>query len=172
MSDQKAPAPRDHAHWQAVEEAVELLHEERFREALALLRDVLRADAKNPYAYFFLGQALFECGEIPPARDAYRACVLVSPDHLGARVALCHVLRQLGEIKEAIVEGNQALDRAPGDADALYALGMAYLARGDDAAARRHLEAFLAAKPEFEVATEVQAVLADMTAGKSKGRPT
>ena len=55
--------------------------------------------------------------------------------------------------------------------DALYALGMAYLARGDDAAARRHLEAFLAAKPEFEVATEVQAVLADMAAGKSKGRP-
>lgn len=161
-----APAPVDHAHWDAVEEAVELLHEERFREALTVLRDVLRADAKNPYAYFFLGQALFECGEIQPARDAYRACLLVAPDHLGARIALCHVLRQLGEIKEAIAEGNQALDRAPGDADALYALGMAYLARGDDAAARRHLEAFLEAGAEFEVATEVRAVLADLASGK------
>lgn len=171
MSKNAAP-PVDHAHWDAVEEAIELLHEERFREALVVLRDVLVLDAKNPYAYFFLGQALFECGEIAPARDAYRACVLVAPDHLGARIALCHVHRQLGEIKEAIVEGNQALDRAPGDADALYALGMAYLARGDDAAARRHLEAFLAAEPEFEVATEVRGILSDLATGKPKLLPS
>lgn len=167
---EKPPAPRDHAHWEAVEDAIELLHEERFREALVVLRDVLNVDARNPYAYFFLGQALFECGEMSPARDAYRACVLVAPDHLGARVALCHVLRQLGELKESIAEGNLALDRSPQDADALYALGMAYLARGDDAAARRHLEAFLVASPEFEVATEVRAVLADMALGKTKSR--
>lgn len=165
---QERPVPADHGRWEAVEEAVELLHEERFREALGLLRDVVKADAKNPYAYFFMGQALYECGEIAPARDAYRACALVAPEHLGARIALCHVLRQLGEVKEAIAEGNRALDQAPGDADALYALGMAYLARGDDAAARRHLEAFLNAGPEFEVATEVRAVLADMASGKRK----
>ncbi len=163
---EQSPAPVDHSRWEAVEEAAELLHEERFREALAVLREVLRGDARNPYAYFFLGQALYECGEVPAARDAYRACVLVAPDHLGARVALCHVLRQLGEVKEAITEGNRALDQAPQDADALYALGMAHLARGDDAAARRHLEAFLEAGAEFEVATEVRAVLADMASGR------
>lgn len=162
------PVPVDHARWEAVEEAAELLHEERFREALGLLRDVVKADAKNGYAYFFMGQALYECGEIPASRDAYRACSLVAPEHLGARIALCHVLRQLGELKEAIAEGNRALDQSSGDADALYALGMAYLARGDDAAARRHLEAFLSAGAEFEVATEVQAVLADMASGKRK----
>ncbi len=167
---EKPPSPRDHVHWEAVEDAIELLQEERFRDALVVLREVIRAEAKNPYAYFFLGQALFECGEMAPARDAYRACVLVAPDHLGARIALCHVHRQLGELKEAIAEGNQALDRSPGDADALYALGMSYLARGDDAAARRHLEAFLEAKPELEVAIEVQAVLTSMAQGKSKGK--
>ncbi|HQY62125.1 MAG: tetratricopeptide repeat protein [Myxococcales bacterium] len=165
---QERPAPVDHARWEAVDEAVELLHEERFREALGLLRDVVKADAKNAYAYFFMGQALYECGEVAASRDAYRACVLVAPEHLGAHVALCHVLRQLGEVKEAIAEGNRALDQAPGDADALYALGMAHLARGDDAAARRHLEAFLEAGAEFEVATEVRAVLADMATGKRK----
>jgi len=169
---EKAPPPPDHAHWDSVEEAIELLHEERFREALVVLRDVLRGDPKNPYAYFFLGQALFECGEIPPSRDAYRACVLVAPDHLGARIALCHVHRQLGELKEAISEGNQALDRAPGDADALYALGMAYLARGDDAAARRHLDAFLEARPEFEVATEVRGILADLAKDRPRSLPS
>lgn len=162
----KSPPPVDHARWDAASEAGELLHEERFREALSVLRDVVRADAKNPYAYFFMGQALYECGEMAPARDAYRACVMVAPEHLGARVALCHVHRQLGELKEAIAEGNRALDLSPGDADALYALGMAHMARGDDAAARRHLEAFLEAGAEFEVATEVRAVLSDMASGK------
>ena len=41
----------------AVEEATELLHEERFREALLELRRVLQGDPKNPYAYYFLGIA-------------------------------------------------------------------------------------------------------------------
>ena len=50
---------RDAAHWAAVEEATELLHEERFKEALEALRDVIKADPENPYAFFFLGQGLY-----------------------------------------------------------------------------------------------------------------
>src|SRR5690606_11315054 len=123
---------------------VELLHEERFHEALKELREVLVKDATNGYAYFFLGQALYEVGEIEPARDAYRAAVTCAPDHLGAHVALCHVLRKLGEHREAIKEGLIALEKAPADADALYAAGMAYYAHGDELSARRYLQAFLA----------------------------
>jgi tetratricopeptide (TPR) repeat protein len=154
-----ATDPRDHAHWDAVEEAAELLHEERFHEALVALRDVLRADGTNPYAFYFLGLALYESGELEPARDAHRACLRVAPKHLGARVALTHVLRALGDLRGAIQEGSLALLDAPGDADVLYALGMAHLARGDDAAARRFLEAFLQAGPEFESSEEVKALL-------------
>ncbi|MCL2726100.1 MAG: tetratricopeptide repeat protein [Polyangiaceae bacterium] len=150
---------RDAQHWDAVEEAVDLLHEERFREALELLRDVLSKDGSNPYAFFFLGQGLYEVGEIAPARDAYRACLKLAPKHLGARIALCHVLRKLGDHREAIKQGMIALEQAPADSDALYAVGLAYLARGDDPAARRYLEAFLKTKPEFEVRLEVEALL-------------
>lgn len=153
---------KDHAHWDAVEEATEMLHEERFHEALLFLRDVIKADPQNPYAYYFLGVALFETGEIEAARDAYRACLKVAPEHLGARVSLSHVLRQLGDLREAIKEGTQALSQAPGDSDALYAVGMAYYARGDNAAARKYLHAFLEAGAEFEVATEVRGILATM----------
>ncbi len=152
----------DHAHWDAVEEATEMLHEERFHEALVFLRDVIKADAKNPYAYFFLGVALFESGELEASRDAYRAALAVAPAHLGARIALSHVLRQLGDLREAIKEGTQALSHAPGDGDALYAVGMAYFARGDNAAARKYLTAFLDARPEFEIATEVKGMLGSM----------
>jgi tetratricopeptide (TPR) repeat protein len=157
----------DRAHWDAVEEATELLHEERFHEALVFLRDVITADPANPYAFFFLGVALFESGEIEASRDAYRACVRLAPKHLGAHVSLSHVLRQLGDNREAIKEAMAALAQAPGDADALYAAGMAYLARGDNAAAKKYLTAFLDANPEFEIATEVRAILGAMGDGAS-----
>ena len=150
----------DKEYWSAVEEATELLREERFREALVELRRVLEADPENPYAYYFLGIAFFEVGEIEPARDAYLACLKVAPAHLGARVALCHVLRMLGDVRGAIREGIAALSRAPGDPEALYAVGLAYHARGDEAAAKKYLEAFLATGPEFEVGVETRALIA------------
>ncbi|HEX4448605.1 MAG TPA: tetratricopeptide repeat protein [Polyangiaceae bacterium] len=152
--------PADAAHWAAVEEATELLHEERFREALVELRNVIQADPKNPYAYHFLGVALFEVGEVEAARDAYGASLKLAPHHLGSRVALAHVLRMTGDIRGAIREGLAALSQAPGDADALYAVGLAYHARGDESAAVKYLEAFLATGPEYEVGVETRALLA------------
>lgn len=154
---------RDAAHWEAVEEAAELLNEERFHEAMTALRDVLTADGSNPYAFFLLGQALYEVGEVEASRDAYRACLKLAPKHLGARIALAHVLRKVGEHREAIKEAMIALEQAPTDADALYAVGMAYFARGDTAAARKYLQAFLHARPEFEARLEVEALLGSMS---------
>jgi cytochrome c-type biogenesis protein CcmH/NrfG len=153
---------RDAAHWEAVEEASELLNEERYHEAMTALRDVLQADATNPYAYFLLGQALYEVGEMEAARDAYSACIKLAPKHLGARVALAHVLRKLGQHRDAIKHAMIALEQAPTDADALYAVGMAYFARGDTAAARRYLQAFLHARPELESRLEVEAILGSL----------
>jgi Flp pilus assembly protein TadD len=152
----------DAAHWAAVEEATELLHEERFREAMVELGGVLKEDPKNPYAFYFLGIAFFEAGEIEPARDAYTACVKLSPGHMGARVALCHVLRILGDVRGSLREGLAALARAPADPDALHAVGLSYHARGDEVEARKYLEAYMATNPEFEVGVETRALLASM----------
>jgi tetratricopeptide (TPR) repeat protein len=159
---------RDAAHWAAVEEATELLHEERYKEALEALRDVVRSDPTNPYAFFFLGQALYEVGELEPSREAYRAALRLAPGHLGARVALTHVLRKLGQTREAVAEGTIALEQAPTDGDALYALGLAHLSRGDEIAARRHLEAFLRSNPELETRLEVEGLLQGMNVPVAK----
>jgi Tfp pilus assembly protein PilF len=156
----------DAARWAAVEEATELLHEERFREAMVELRSVLEDDPKNAYAYYFLGIAFFEIGELEPARDAYTAAVTLAPGHMGARVALAHVLRILGDIRGSLREGLAALARVPADSDALHAVGLAYHARGDDKAARKYLEAFLDTHPELEVGVEVQALLASLPGGE------
>jgi len=165
-ADGERPGKDDAAHWAAVEEATELLHEERYREAMVELRRALQEDPKNPYAYYFLGIAFFEVGELEPSRDAYAACLKLAPGHLGARVALCHVLRMLGDVPGALREGLAALSRAPGDPDALYAVGLAYHARGDEAATRRYLEAFLETNPEFEVAVETRALLGSLPGGE------
>jgi tetratricopeptide (TPR) repeat protein len=153
---------RDAAQWDAVEEAAEMMHEERFHEALRVLHEIVKADPTNAYAFFFTGQALYEVGEMEAARDAYRACLNLAPQHLGARIAITHVERKLGRLREAIKEGMIAVEQAPQDADALYAVGLAYAARGDNPAARRYLEAFLRAKPELETRLEVEALLAKM----------
>lgn len=151
-----------------------MLHEERFHEALPLLRDVLKTDPKNPYAFHFLGVALYEVGELEAARDAYRACVAIAPDHRGARVHLSHVLRELGDLRAAIKEGLDALSRFPDDGDAMHAIGLAYLARGDGVAAKKYLEAYLGTNPEFEAATEVKTLLAglELELEKPKGPPS
>jgi tetratricopeptide (TPR) repeat protein len=161
--------PSDAARWEAVEDATELLHEERFREALRELGRVLRRDPHNSYAYYFLGIGLFEVGEIEAARDAYAACVKIAPAHMGARVALCHVLRILGDVRGAIREGMAALSRLPGDPDALHAVGLAYHSRGDDGATRKYLEAFLETQPELEVALETEALLASLGGSPAAG---
>ena len=157
--EERESAPTDARDWAEVEEASELLHEERFQDALYLLRDIIKTNPRNPYAYHFLGVALFETAQLEAARDAYRAAVRLSPEYLGARVALAHVLRMLGDLRGAIAESEAALKRSPGDSDALHAAGLAHAARGDDEAARRYLRAFLASNPEFETATEVRAIL-------------
>jgi Flp pilus assembly protein TadD len=158
----EASTQDDGQKWAAVEEASELLHEERFREALAELRRVLESDPKNAYAYYLLGIGFFEIGEIEPARDAYAACLRLAPAHLGARVALCHVQRMLGDTRAALREGMAALSQAPGDPDALHALGLVHHARGEEVSARKYLEAFLATGPELEVALETRALLATL----------
>jgi tetratricopeptide (TPR) repeat protein len=149
----------DAVRWDSVEEAAELLREERFVEAMVVLRDVIKADPRNPYAYYFLGNALFETGQREAARDAYRAAITLAPDYLGARVGLSQVLRLLGDPKGALAQAKEALRRFPNDADAMYAAGLANAALGNRAAARQNLSGFLAKGPELEAATEVRQIL-------------
>src|SRR5262249_17478759 len=46
---------KDAVYWDAVEEATELLQEQRIPEAMVALRDVIKAQPNNPYAYNYLG---------------------------------------------------------------------------------------------------------------------
>jgi Flp pilus assembly protein TadD len=149
----------DAKHWEEVEEATELLHEGQPVEAIVALREVVKKNPRNPYAFHTLGIALFETGELEAARDAYRAALAISPEYLGARVHLSHVLRMTRDVRGAIEQGEIARRQAPDDPEVWHALGMAHAQRGDKEAARQLLEAYLRSNPEFEVGMEVRAVL-------------
>jgi len=157
MMDRKEA--RDLVQWEAVEEATELLQERLFPQAMIALRSVIMAQPNNPYAYFYLGIAFFETDQMEAARDAYRAAVSLSPEYLGARVSLSHVLRQLGDVTGAIGQAKEALRRFPKDGEAMHALGLAEAAKGNRREAKKHLTGFLDAKPELEPANEVKQIL-------------
>jgi tetratricopeptide (TPR) repeat protein len=165
-----ASEDRDRAHWEAVEEATELLQERSYPAALLALRDVIKAQPNNPYAYHYLGVAFFETEQLEPARDAYSAAVRLSPGYLGARVALSHVLRMLGDVEGAIAQAKEALRLFPKDGEAEHAAGLAYAARGNRKAAQKHLQGFLDKGPEFEAATEVRHILETLGLG-DEGEP-
>ena len=84
----KKPGEKADAQWDAVEDATELVHEGRYQDALYLLRDIARVDPTNAYAFYFMGVALYEAGQMEPARDAYRAALRAEPGYVGARGSL------------------------------------------------------------------------------------
>ncbi len=161
MTERDPPVDqRDAKHWGEVEDAVELIHDEQVVEAIYALREVIQRSPKNPYAYHWLGVALFESSELEAARDAYRAALSLSPEYKGARIHLSHVLRMLGDVRGALESAEAARRQDPTDPDVWHALGVAHAQRGDKEVARRWLEAYLAkGNPEVEVQMEVRGIL-------------
>jgi tetratricopeptide (TPR) repeat protein len=149
----------DGERWEAVEDATERLVEGDARGAVELLAPVIAADPANAYAFHYLGVALFELGELGPARDAFGAALRLSPRYLGARVARSHALRMLGDAEAAREDALVAITDFPADGDALHALGLAHAALGERSNAIAALERFLAVGPELEVRMEAQGLL-------------
>jgi tetratricopeptide (TPR) repeat protein len=150
---------KDAAYWEAAEEATELLQEGDIPKAMLELREVIKAQPNNPYAYHYLGVAFFEIKNLEAARDAYRASVRLAPDYLGARVALSHVLRMLGDLDGALNEAREATRRFPKDGEAMHAAGLALAAKGKRGDAREKLEGYLKSNPDFEAQQEVRQIL-------------
>lgn len=149
----------DEQHWDAAQEGAELLVEGELKAAETALSALSEREPDNCYAFFFLGNALYEQAKYVRALRAYLTALALAPDYLGAMVATGHTLRMLGRYDEAIRMGRQVLSRAADDGDALFLMGSCHFARGDNAAAEEYLERFLATGPELEVATEAQGML-------------
>jgi tetratricopeptide (TPR) repeat protein len=158
----------DASQWEAVEEATELLLDGDPHEALYRLREVVREDPTNPYAFYYIGTAMFEVGRFDAAVDAYEAALRISPRYLAARVGLSHALRIEGEVRAALKHAKKALEHFPGDGDSLFALGLALASNHDKEGAIRALQAFLNTSPELEISLEARAMLEKLGAYDEK----
>ncbi len=150
----------DHsAHWDAVEDAVELLHDERVDEALPLLRAALERDPGNVYAHFHLGTALASQGKHGPALAALTEAERREPSYLGAVVARGWCLHELGRFAEAVAAGERALALRADDPDALHLMAQSYAELGRPREAGACLERYLKSNLTVEARFEAEALL-------------
>ena len=145
--------------WEAAQEGAERLREGDVDGALVELERLVLEEPDNAYGYFFLGSAHFEKGSYDKAMKAYVVALEKAPGYVGAMLHLGHTLRMLGRYDQAIRMGQQVLSRTKDDGDALYLLGLAHYARGDEAASAAYLRRFLETSPEVEVAQEARGLL-------------
>lgn len=145
--------------WEAAEEGIELLHAGQVAESIDELLRVVREDPENEYAYHFLGHAYFEKEAFPEALKSYVEALKLQPDYVGAMVGAAQTLRMMGEYDRAIRMGRRVLDKRADDPDALFLVGAAHFQKGENQAAKQHLERFLQTNPELEVALEVEGML-------------
>lgn len=150
-----APDP----HWEAVEEAVELLATGELDDALASLRSVAAADPDNEYAFYFLGNALYEGKDYDRALAAYVRALAIRPRYAGAMIGAGQALRMLGQYDRANRMGQEVLRLRKDDPDALYLLGLIAFQRGEYKMAHGLLARFLETGPEVEVVLEVEGVM-------------
>lgn len=149
----------DEARWSAVEEAIELLHEDDVDGAIAALREVLLADAGNVHAHYYLGLSFMRKEKAGAALAAFAEATHRDPQHLGAHVYQGWCLYELGRFEEAIDAGERALEIRGDDDEALHLLGVAYAETGRKSAAIGYLERFLKGRPSAEDRVEAEALL-------------
>jgi tetratricopeptide (TPR) repeat protein len=155
----------DEERWAAVEEAIELLHEDDVDGAVEALRAVLLADAGNVHAHYYLGLAFMRRDKAGAALAAFGEAAHRDPEHLGAQVYRGWCLYELGRFEEAIDAGERALAISADDDDALHLLGIANAETGRKAAAMEYLERFLKGRPSAENRVDAEALLITLRGG-------
>ena len=111
-------------------------------------------------AWNHLAVALEEQGRTEDALDAYGRAVGADGSYWQALFNRGLLLRKQDRVEGAMEMFRRVLELKPGHAASHYELGVLHGARGEDARARRHLEAALSADPEHPRAGQIRRLLA------------
>lgn len=118
-------------------EAGDARAEECYQQALAL-------DAGLAAARTNLGSLAYRRGDVGAAREAFEAALAIDPDQPEARFNLANIVLEAGDLELAVAEFRRVLQTTPDFADAHFNLAVALDSLGGRAAARAHLERYLA----------------------------
>ncbi|MAF27273.1 MAG: tetratricopeptide repeat protein [Gemmatimonadota bacterium] len=123
-------APSDNANHHRIR-ARERRAEGRFDDALAAYREVVRLDAHDADAWFWIGTLERWAGRPDEALRAYDRAVELSPDSPEARTGRARVHRTLGNERLAETDLRAALAVVPGNPDAMGLLADGIAERGE-----------------------------------------
>lgn len=125
-----------------------LMGEERYFDALQILKRVAADVPGYARAWFHLGVCYHELGRGPEAAASFERALSIS-DHPATRWALGKVYLSQRQPQQAIPHLEQGLQAEPDSAEGRYLMGMAYLMQGQKPKAREFFEQALEADSEF-----------------------
>ena len=130
--------------------------------AIKELEPVVRANPRFAMGHYYMGRALLARGDVEAARKSYGRALEIEPRLPQVRIELAALSGQAPDAKtldEHIAGLRRALERNPGDVPLRYALGRAYLAKGQAKEAEAEFKRILDAAPGFAPANMAMALL-------------
>jgi superkiller protein 3 len=117
--------------------AIALMQTDKLNEGLGILRQRLAATPDNYLMLYAMGEGLDHLGlehgspEENEAIDSLRKSIRLNPDFPDPRIALGRILLRRGDVDQAIVELERALELDPTNLSPCYTLASAYRKKGD-----------------------------------------
>ena len=136
-------------------EALTLLNEERYDEAIDKVRQVLQTSPRSAPAYEILGAALLKKGELDQGLEALNRAVELNPKQSSAITKIGDVYLARKQYKEATAQFLKAIQIDPDDRRAHQRLGILYEREGQDGLAIEHYEKGLIGTPPGYVGIKV-----------------
>ena len=120
--------------------------------SVALIRQAIKQNGRNPFYFSHLGTALRDQGKLDEAIVAYRQAIGLKPDFAEAHSNLGNALRDQGKIAEAILAYRRAIGLKPDYAEAHSNLGNALRDEGELDEAIVAYRRAIGLKPDYAVA--------------------
>ncbi len=131
-------------------QALQLIQQKKYADAVTLLTDYLTRDPANYRALAIRGFAYSEMGKNAEALADFDASLAIEPNLESVHLAACQTLYHLHRLDESIAACSKAIDLNPQDANAYDARALSLDAKDDavhEAAAIKDVDQAIALKP-------------------------
>lgn len=131
-------APRDEELESLLDQAESSLEQGELHAALALCEQALVRSPGHAGAHFVRGDTLRVMGDLPAARDAYRAASLSRPDHASSWASLALASFEMLDMAEALRASDRAVREDPANPEGWWVRGLVHEFGGNAEGATRH----------------------------------
>ena len=126
----------------------------QFDAALKYYKKALEINPDYAEAYYNMGIALKDNGDLDAAIDSYKKALEIKPDYVGAYFNTGNILKDTGDLEAAIDSYKKALEIKPDYAEAYNNIGLTLKDKGDLEEAINSYKKALEIKPDYFEAKE------------------